>query len=169
MAVFRSIAYLFMPLGNKLWSISRSLRIWSFPFVIKLLFSFLFYWRLRLSFSLKLSFKLFLKFSIKRWLLRTRLKGMIMLFLGWKSTFKYFRLLISLFWFIYLLVILFLSAIVLKYLVSIHNFMKDIFGLFISNSKRGSSFLSGWYFNAISRKAFLISFLFAFLLTPRTS
>ncbi len=167
MTVFSSTAVLFVFLGDVLLFISWSLWAIFFLIFIKLLFSFLFYWRLWFSFPSKLSFKLFLRISLKiRWF-RICLKTTAM-FLRWKLLFKYLRLL-RLIGFISFLIILFLEVIIFKYLVSTHNFMKDIFSLFIRYWKRGSSFLSGWYCKAISRNAFLISFLFAPLLIPRTS
>lgn len=159
---------LFLSLRDKLGFVSWS--NWTgFIFIVrKLLLSFLFYRRLWLSLSSKLSLRLFFKFFTKISWLRTGFKGMTM-FLLRRLIFKPFRFLIHLIWFILVLIINFLKFIVFKYFVCTYNSMKDIFSLFIRYSKRGSSFLSGWYFNANYRKAFLISLLFAVLFTPRTS
>ncbi len=157
-----------LSLRDKLGFVSWS--YWTrFIFILrKLLLSFFFYQSLWLSLSSKLSFWLFFKFSRKFSWLRTGFKGMTMFPLR-RLIFKPFRFLIRLIWFILVLIINFLKFIDFKYFVCTYNSMKDIFSLFIRNSKRGSSFLSGWYFNANYRKAFLISLLFAVIFTPRIS
>ena len=152
---------------NELGFVCWSHWTWFILFFEKLLLSFLFHRRLWLSFSSKLSFWLFFEFSIESRRLRTIFKSIALFLMRWKWIFKPFRFLIHL-RFISILIIDFLKIIVFKYFVCTYNFMKDIFSLFIRNSKLGSSFLSGWYLNAIYRKAFLIYFLFAVIFTPKT-
>ena len=72
-------------------------------------------------------------------------------------------------WSHYLCIMIFSLCFIGEHIVRVYHFVKHFFSLCIIGAIHEIEFLSGWYFRAISRYAFLMSLALASLATPKTS